>query len=624
MSLGDALSIAMAGLRVNQSAISLVSSNVANAETPGYVRKTLNQGVTVSGQAGTGVQVNGINRQLDDYILAQLRTETSGAAYASLRSSYLSQLQGLYGDPNSTGTLEDSFNGLTAAMQALSTSPDSTSARIGVLNAAQTLASGLNSMSNGIQTLRAGCETGLTDSVNTANNLLKQISSINSQIRTNPQGGTSTDAATAALLDQRDQAINQLSQLMDIRVVTNGANQVTVFTGSGVQLAGMEAATLSFNAQGTVNPSTTWSANSVTSKLGSISVSYDSGASIDITSSLKSGQMAAYIELRDNTLVTAQAQLDQFAATLSSSLSDKTTAGTPVTSGTSSGFALDLSGMSNGNTINIAYTDTATGQQHTVTVVRVDDPNLLPLPQNATNDPKDYVVGIDFSGTSGSVISQLNSALYSRNLQFSGTYPGAVNVLDNAGFSTVNSASVTSTVTALAGGSVEVPLFNDNGKAYSGARDSSGNQMTGYAQRITVNTDLVKDNSKLVVYSTSPATAAGDTARPDFMIKQMMKSQYYYSASTGIGSDTAPFKGTLESFLQQFVGQQGSNAAAAKQLSDGQNVVLNTLQQKLSTSSGVNMDEEMAHLLSLQNAYAANARVMSTINQMYQTLMQAI
>ncbi|MGX7742688.1 flagellar hook-associated protein FlgK [Rhodopseudomonas parapalustris] len=624
MSLGDALSIAMAGLRVNQSAISLVSSNVANAETPGYVRKTLNQGVTVSGQTGTGVQVNGINRQLDDYILAQLRTETSGAAYASLRSSYLNQLQGLYGDPNATGTLEDAFNGLTTALQALSTSPDSTSARIGVLNAAQTIASSLNAMSNGIQTLRAGCETGLNDSVSSANNLLKQIASINNQIRTNPQGGTSTDAATAALLDQRDQAINQLSQLMDIRVVTNGANQVTVFTGSGVQLAGMEAATLSFNAQGTVNPSTTWSSNSLTSQLGSITVSYDSGSSIDITSSLKSGQMAAYVELRDKTLVTAQTQLDQFAATLSSSLSDKTTAGTAVTSGASSGFALDLSGMQNGNTINIAYTDTATGQQHTVTVVRVDDPKLLPLPQTATNDPKDYVVGVDFSGVSGSVISQLNSALSTRNLQFSGTYPGAVNVLDNAGFSTVNSASVTTTVTALAGGSVEVPLFNDNGAAYSGARSTSGNQMTGYAQRISVNADLIKDNSRLVVYSTSPTTAAGDTARPDFMIKQMMKSQYYYSASTGIGSDSAPFKGSLESFLQQFIGQQGSNAAAAKQLSDGQNVVLNTLQQKLSTSSGVNMDEEMAHLLSLQNAYAANARVMSTINQMYQTLMQAI
>ena len=119
MSLGDALSIAMAGLRANQASMSLVSSNVANAETPGYIRKTVDQVVTNNGQTGTGVQINGINRQLDDYVLAQLRTETSGASYASLRNDFLQQLQGLYGNPNSTGTLEDAFKGLTTAMQAL-------------------------------------------------------------------------------------------------------------------------------------------------------------------------------------------------------------------------------------------------------------------------------------------------------------------------------------------------------------------------------------------------------------------------------------------------------------------------------------------------------------------------
>ncbi|UYO43650.1 flagellar hook-associated protein FlgK [Rhodopseudomonas palustris] len=623
MSLGDALAIAMAGLRVNQATISLVSSNVANAETPGYVRKTVNQSAVNAGETGTSVKVVGVDRQLDDYILAQLRTETSGGAYASLRSDFLKQLQGLFGDPNSTGTLENSYNGLTTALQALATSPDSTSARIAVLNAAQAISSNLNSTSNGIQTLRAGCETGIADAVTTANNLMQQIANINTHIQANPLGGTSTDAATSAMLDQRDQAINQLSQLMDIRVVTNGANQVTVFTGSGVQLVGMEAATLSFNAQGTVSPTTVWNPNTAISDLGSIRVGYANGSSIDLTSSLKSGKMAAYVELRDKTLVQAQTQLDQFAASLSSALSDKTTAGTAATSGTQAGFNLDLSSMKTGNTVNISYTDTLTGAQHTVTVVRVDDRSVLPLPQNATADPNDYVVGIDFSGLSGSVVSQLNAALNSRNLQFSGTAPN-ITVLNNAGFSTITAASVTTTETSLTGGTASVPLFNDNGAAYTGAINGYGSQMTGFAQRISVNADLIKDNSRLVVYSTSPLTAAGDTTRPDFLVKQLNTSKYLYSAKTGIGSDAAPYKGTLLSYLQQFVSQQGSNAAAAKQLSDGQNVVLNTLQQKFSTSSGVNMDEEMAHLLSLQNAYAANARVMSTINQMYQSLMQAI
>ena len=146
---------------------------------------------------------------------------------------------------------------LLTALQALSTSPDSQSARIGVVNAAQTLAQQLNATTQGIQTLRANAEAGINDSVNTANNAMAQIAAINKQLQNNGQ----TDASTASLLDQRDQYIDQLSQLMDIRTVTNDLNQVTVFTNSGVQLVGTEAAKLSFNAQGTVTPNTLYNSN---------------------------------------------------------------------------------------------------------------------------------------------------------------------------------------------------------------------------------------------------------------------------------------------------------------------------------------------------------------------------
>jgi flagellar hook-associated protein 1 FlgK len=615
----------MAGLRANQAAMSLVSSNVANAETPGYVRKSTDQVTTNTGSTGSGVNINGINRELDQYIQAQLRTETSGASYASLRSDFLQQLQGLYGNPGSTGTLENNFNNLTSAVQALSTSPDSQSARIGVINAAQALTAQLNSMSNGIQTLRGAAETGINDSVSTANTLMKQIANINNKLQSNPLGGTSTDAATASLLDQRDQYINQLSQLMDIRVTTNPANQVTIFTGSGVQLVGNEAATLSFNAQGTVTPSTLYNPNTAQSALGSIRVSYSNGGSIDLTGAIKSGKIAAYIELRDTTLVGAQNQLDQFAASLSSALSDKTTPGTVITPAPApqAGFDLDTSAMKSGNVIHLTYTDTATNTQRSISIMRVDDPAVLPLQNTATADPNDTVVGVDFSGASGTVASQLNAALNASNLFFSGTSPN-LRVLNNTNFSTVDAASVTTTVTSLTGGSSEVPLFTDNGSPYSGAINAAGNQILGLAQRLTVNNGLVADPSRLVIYNTSPLTASGDSTRADFITKQLTSTNYLYSPQAGVGSASAPFKGTLLSYMQQFTSQQGAAADSASQLADGQNVVLNTLQQKFTASSGVNIDEEMAHLLSLQNAYAANARVMSTINQMYQSLMQAI
>jgi len=623
MSLSDALSIAMSGLRANQAAMSLVSSNVANAETPGYVRKTLDQVATNSGSYGSNVRVVGVNRELDQYIQAQLRTETSGAGYASLRSNFLQQLQSLYGNPGSVGTLEDAFNGLTTAVQALSTSADSQSARIGVVNAANVLASQLNSMTQGIQTLRGAAETGISDSVNTANNLMSQIATINNQLAANPLGGTSTDASTAALLDQRDQYITQLSELMDIRVTTNSANQVTVFTSSGVQLVGNEAARLSFNAQGTVSPNTLWNSDPSKSNLGSVVVSYGTGGSIDLTATggIKSGKIAAYTELRDKSLVEAQNQLDQFAASLSSALSDKTTAGTAVTSGLQAGFDLNVTGLMAGNVIHVTYTDTATNTQRQVSIVRVDDAGVLPLPNSATADPNDQVVGVDFSGGMASVVAQLNTALGGSNLQFSGA-GSTLTVLNNTGFSTVNAASVTATQTNLTNGSAELSLFTDNGTPYTGAITATGAQVTGLAGRLTVNNALVADPSKLVLYSAS--TAAGDTTRSDFILSQLTTARFQYSPASGVGSASAPFKGTLLSYMQQFVSAQGAAAAAAAQVADGQDVVLNTLQQKISSTSGVNIDEEMAHLLSLQNAYSANARVMSTVNEMYKTLMQAM
>lgn len=394
----------------------------------------------------------------------------------------------MYGNPDSTGTIEDTFNKLLTAIQGLSTSPDSQSARIGVVNAAQAMAQQLNATSQGIQTLRANAEAGINDSVNTANNALTQIARINVQL----QAGGQTDASTAALLDQRDQYITQLSQLMDIRTVTNSQNQVTVFTNSGVQLVGTEAAQLSFNAQGTMTPNALYNSDPTKSTVGTISITFPHGGSYDLvsTNSIRSGKIAAYLELRDNTLVKAQAQIDQFAASMASALSDKTTAGTAASAGAQSGYDLDLSGLQSGNVIHVSYKDNTTGATHNLSIVRVDDPSVLPLSNTATVDPNDEVLGIDFSGGMSSVLSQLNGALgATAGLQFSNPSGSTLRVLDDgaANRSDVTAASVTTTVTSLTSGDPQLPLFTDNGAPYTGAITGSGSQMTGLAARISVN-----------------------------------------------------------------------------------------------------------------------------------------
>src|SRR5260370_7980735 len=137
MSLSQALYTAMSGLRATQASLALVSSNVANAETPGYVRKTVNQITGVTGDFGSSVRINGVNRELDAYLQTQIRTEMSGAAYADVRSTFLANLQTVYGNPDSTGTIEDAFNALTTAVHGPSTNPHPPSSRIPVVNSPQ-------------------------------------------------------------------------------------------------------------------------------------------------------------------------------------------------------------------------------------------------------------------------------------------------------------------------------------------------------------------------------------------------------------------------------------------------------------------------------------------------------
>lgn len=609
----------MSGLRANQAALSITSSNIANAQTPGYVTQSVNQIETFTGDAGSSVSVTGVSRELNQFVQTQLRSETSGGAYADQMASVLTQLQSIYGTPGEAGSLENAYSNFTTALQSLQTSSGSSSAQITAVTAAQSLAQQLNATTQGIQTLRTNAEQDLNISVGQANAAMQQIAQINTQL----QGMKSTDPAAATLMDQRDNAIDQLSKLMDIRVSANTNNQTSVYTTNGVELVGVQASTLSFNSQGTLNANSQWNANPAKSSAGTISIKLANGAVIDMTNSISSGQIAADVTLRDKTLVQAQAQIDQLAASMASALSDKTTAGTaaPAALAPKAGFDLDLSNVSPGNSINLTYTDTATNTRHQVTIVRVDDPTALPL--NPGANPNNPTIGVNFSGGMASVVSQLNSALGSANLQFSNPAGSTLRVVDSGTNAVaVNAASVTTTVSSLASGSPQLPLFTDGNQLYTGAITGTGPQQTGLAGRITVNAALLADPSKLTVYNTSPQTNAGDTTRPDFLYSQLTTGTFTYSPQTGLGSATTPFKGTLSSFMQQFLSLQSNASTSATQLQQGQAVVVNALQQRMQSTSGVNIDTEMSNLISLQNMYAANARVMSVVQTMMTSLMQ--
>jgi flagellar hook-associated protein 1 len=620
MGLSSALASAVSGLKANQAALSITSANVANANTPGYVAESVNQVEVPSGGAGAAVLVTGVTRDLDQFIQGQLRNETGGAGFANQTSNILGQLQSLYGTPGGTGTLETAFNNLTTAVQALQTNTTGLSAQTTALSTAQALAQQINSTSQGIQTLRSNVEQDIGNSVAQANTDLQQVAALNTKL----QSMSSTDPAAASLEDQRDSAINDLSNLVDVKATIDSSNQANVFTSTGIQLVGGNLASqFKFSSPGTLSPTSLYNSDPTKSGVGSLTLSLPNGASLDVVANkvISSGKIAADLQLRDQTLVQAQTQVDQLAATLSSSLSDRTTQGTAVTPSASlSGLTLDLSNVQPGNSINLTYTNSS-GVQQQVQIVRVDDPKALPLPSQPGANPQ--VIGVNFSGGISSVVSQLNAALGQTHLQFSNPSGNTLQVVTNSADNvTINSASTTTTVTSLTSGSAQLPLFTDAGSPYTGAITSSGSELTGLAGRIGVNPALLANPANITVYSTSPPTPAGNTTRSDFIFSQLTSSSFTYSPQTGLGTTTAPFTGTIGSYLQQFLGQQAAAASSATQLQQGQSVVVSTLQQKFNSTAQVNIDGELSNLIALQNSYAANAHVMSVVQSMMQTLMQ--
>ncbi|MHB8816488.1 MAG: flagellar basal body rod C-terminal domain-containing protein, partial [Steroidobacteraceae bacterium] len=151
---------------------------------------------------------------------------------------------------------------------------------------------------------------------------------------------------------------------------------------------------------------------------------------------------------------------------------------------------------------------------------------------------------------------------------------------------------------------------------------ATGSQTTGLAGRIAVNPAVAASPSALVVYSAG--TASGDPTRPNFILNQLTSASLTFPSTTGVGSAQAPYSGTLTDYMSQIVSQQSQAANAASNLQQGQDTVVSALQQRFNNQSGVNIDTEMSNLIALQNAYSANARVMSTIEQMMSTLLQVV
>jgi flagellar hook-associated protein 1 FlgK len=613
MGLSASLNNALSGMGTSQSSLDVLSRNVANAGTPGYHKQSLSV-IDTKGVNSIFARSGGIERAFNRSLQAYYTTATSNAGYASLRAEVLDRLQSYLGMPGDAGSLDTMFTSLQSSLQALGTSPDNYATRATVVSQAQEMAATLNALSQSVQGLRQETETQMASSVQSLNQAISSLAEINARL-----GDQTADAASrSALLDQRDRLVSQISEQIDVRVDYRTDDTVALMTRTGIGILDGKASTFEFQSGGTLTAEKQFNVDADKSGVGRLVLVTSSGLSIDLVKQdvLQSGKLAALIELRDTTLVTAQNQLDEIAAGLAQAFSTVTTDGTPASSGAQNGFSLDLSAIQDGNDFVLNYTKA--GIDKSLRVVRVDDPAKLPLDYLDANGVR--VVGMSFSGGATSIASALSSVLGSGfSVSGSGT---TLTVLDDGAAGTTDIGAVTARTTAsgLQNGDPALSLFVDRYNSdYTGSLGGRGEKL-GFAGRIAVNSAILTDNKLLVQYQAGGSL--GDSARADYLLEQL-QSMTFASGQTGTsGADGFRLGGTIADMIAQAMDYTGSVAASATSQDDTQQLTMDSLTQRLDGEYGVNVDEEMARLMELQNAYAANARVISIVQDLMDRLLQ--
>ena len=319
MSLNTSLSIATSGLKATQSQLSTVSNNIANADSAGYTRKTAGtQSLVVSGQ-GAGVQLAETTSAVDQNLLRQRDEAVSDLGEAEVIASYSDSLQSALGSTDGDDSLSDAVNGLANAIDALAVTPESSSESANVVHEAERLADEVNALTNEIQGLRGQADKEIADSVEEVNAALHRIEDLNRQIADSEARGLST----ADLEDQRAMELEALSREMDVTYFTNSKNEVQIYSSGGTPLLDGSVHELQFDAASSVDSAIAY--NPGGSGLSGITVEGK-----DITGEIKSGEIGGLLELRDESLVDRQAEVDELTQTLADSVNAAHNQGTSL------------------------------------------------------------------------------------------------------------------------------------------------------------------------------------------------------------------------------------------------------------------------------------------------------
>jgi len=647
--MADLLNIGTTGLLAFQRSIATTSHNITNSTTEGYTRQRVELSSQTpqlggSGFEGTGVTINSVKRLYDDFTNSEVVTNLSSYKQQETLTTLSSQLDNFLADSDVgiSPALQDFFKSL----QDVSSDPSSTSARQVVFSQANTLTSIFSDNVARLDKLSAGINSDLTSSINEVNGLARAIADINEDILST--GGGLAGFPPNDLLDRRDVLVKQLAEFVDIRTLVQDDGGLNVFIGKGQALV--------IGAQ--------------YQQLGTVANDFDAtrlevglvvGNSIsDVSSQISGGKLGGLITFRDGLLDTAYQSIGRVALTLSEDINTQHQLGYDLDGQLGANFFNDLTSTTS---INNARNDVATNISVQADVTdssviyasdyllsfdagayslrRVDDNALVGTAANiaALSTAIEATEGFSLTSvggvavTSGDkfLISTVRNAaddiklalshtnelalasplLFSKSAVNTGTAEITADSLISRAGNTLPAAPITFTFDGVnsfaivpGGGTITYDPATDRGTSYQYTVDGgvgvyeftvNGIPAAGDVFTLGVNTNGIGDNRNaldIISLQEQRLVANGSTNYQD-AFSQLV-------SEVGAKTQSADFS------RQASLGLYERSVAAREAI------------------SGVNLDEEAADLIRFQQSYQAVARVITTANELFDSLLNAV
>lgn len=589
------LNIGTTGLFAAKTGLNVTAHNVANIETKGYSRQTVEQRADDAlptnnryGMLGSGVLVSEITQQRSAYYDEKYWLNNSLQGKFENRNYFMTEIQSYLNEIQLKG-FTTSFNNMYDGLQELTKTPADLTVRTQMTNYAQSLCEYFNSLSTNLQSVQKECNYEVKNQVDRVNSIAQQIATLTQQINTVEIGGENAND----LRDQRALLIDDLSSIINVSVDETpvGKNGMTSYV---VRIDGTALVdTYEVKKLSVIPREYKMSQCDVD---GLYEIYWDNGERLNPESTTMSGTLKALFEVRDGN---NEENLQGYTAELEAGATEITITDTNVNSMKD----LNIPGQGKIKIGNGEYTyssfevtiDPATGKyQYTFQLneeTRRDYPEDTKVSLGVTVDYK----GIPY------YMAQLNEFIRTFAEEFNSIHREGTNL---NGDTEVDFFAATSAVTG------EEFRLESFGKGIQTATSDQTQVVNSYYMLTAANFTV----SGGILGNPSAVAAATD-------IVNGVSNGDIANRLLALKSDVSMFKqGDPAAFLQTLVGEVGIDTKAAESSAASQKNIVNTVSTQRLSVAGVDIDEEAMSLARYQEAYSLSAKVISVMNQIYDKL----